>query len=89
MRLGLTGLGRIAFRATTLTDALMQWTPRSSTTSRGLVEAVVQPLRAERAAMDDLLAAGIDGVVIAAATDVHPELILATLPPPCPCTSIA
>jgi myo-inositol 2-dehydrogenase/D-chiro-inositol 1-dehydrogenase len=29
--------------------------------------------------VDDLLAAGIDGVVIAAATDVHPELILASL----------
>jgi myo-inositol 2-dehydrogenase/D-chiro-inositol 1-dehydrogenase len=34
-------------------------------------------------------AGGIDGVVIAAATDVDPELILASLPPPCPCTSIA
>jgi hypothetical protein len=39
--------------------------------------------------VDDLLAAAIDGVVIAAATDVHPELILATLRPPCPYTSIA
>jgi predicted dehydrogenase len=45
-----------------------------------LVEAVVQRLGAEPAAsVDDLLAAGIDGVVIGAATDVHPELILATL----------
>jgi myo-inositol 2-dehydrogenase/D-chiro-inositol 1-dehydrogenase len=55
-----------------------------------LVEAVVQRLGAKPAAsVDDLLAAGINGVLIAAATDVHPELILATLPPPCPCTTIA
>jgi myo-inositol 2-dehydrogenase / D-chiro-inositol 1-dehydrogenase len=81
MRLGLIGLGRIgAFHATTLTgldavDSLVVFDQAAA-----LVDSVVEKLGAEPAAsVDDLLAAGIDGVVIAAATDVHPELILASL----------
>ena len=81
MRLGLIGLGRIgAFHATTLTglDAVDSLVVYDQATA--LVDSVVQRLGAEPAAsVDDLLAAGIDGVVIAAATDVHPELILASL----------
>jgi len=78
MRIGLIGLGRIgAFHAETLssldgvdlvvTDALASVTER-----------VAQKYGAE-AATDpaDLLGRDLDGVVIAAATDAHPQLILA------------
>ena len=45
-----------------------------------LVESAVQRVGAEPAATPEaLLRAGVDGVVIAAATDVHPELIIACL----------
>lgn len=81
MRIGLIGLGRIgAFHATTLAgldvvDSLVVYDPAAA-----LVESVVTRLGAEPAAdVDGLLAAGVDGVVIAAATDVHPELIMAAL----------
>lgn len=81
MRIGLIGLGRIgAFHATTLAgldvvDSLVVYDPAVA-----LVESVVTRLGAEPAAdVDGLLAAGVDGVVIAAATDVHPELIRAAL----------
>lgn len=79
MRLGLIGLGRIgAFHAETLstlpsvtslvvTDAIPETT--RTVAERLGVEAVDSP--------EKLLAAGIDGVVIAAATDAHPELIIA------------
>jgi myo-inositol 2-dehydrogenase / D-chiro-inositol 1-dehydrogenase len=81
VRLGLAGLGRIgAFHATTLTDLDAVDSLVVYDQAAALVEAVVQRLGAEPASsVDDLLAAGIDGVVIAAATDVHPELILASL----------
>ena len=79
MRIGLIGLGRIgAFHAETLTglgvdlvvtDALPEATER-----------VARKYRAEPAADPAaLLAAGMDGVVIAAATDAHPQLILAAV----------
>jgi myo-inositol 2-dehydrogenase/D-chiro-inositol 1-dehydrogenase len=82
MRLGLIGLGRIgAFHAATLTglevvDALVVYDQAPA-----LVDAVVQRLGSVEPArsVEDLLSAGIDGVVIAAATAVHPELILASL----------
>ncbi len=81
MRIGLIGLGRIgAFHATTLNDldavdSLVVYDPAPA-----LVETAVHRLGAEPAAnVDALLGAGVDGVVIAAATDVHPELILASL----------
>ena len=81
MRLGLIGLGRIgAFHAATLTsldavDSLVVYDAAPA-----LVDAVVKRHGAEPASsVEALLAAGLDGVVIAAATDVHPELILASL----------
>jgi myo-inositol 2-dehydrogenase / D-chiro-inositol 1-dehydrogenase len=81
MRIGLIGLGRIgAFHATTLTgleavDSLVVYDQAPA-----LVESVVERLGAEPASsVEALLAAGVDGVVIAAATDVHPELISASL----------
>ena len=81
MRLGLIGLGRIgAFHATTLTslpvvDSLVVTDP-----VRAAVSAVVDRLGVEAAETpQDLLAAGVDGVVIAAATPAHPELITAAL----------
>ena len=81
MRIGLIGLGRIgAFHATTLTGLEAVESLVVYDQAPGLVESVVQRLGAEPAAsVKALLAAGVDGVVIAAATDVHPELILASL----------
>jgi myo-inositol 2-dehydrogenase/D-chiro-inositol 1-dehydrogenase len=75
MRLGLAGVGRIgAFHAETL---------------RQLADVVVadaDPIRARQTAdklgvgfaadVDTLFSSGLDGIVIAAATDAHPELIL-------------
>lgn len=79
MRLGLIGLGRIgAFHAETLV-ALPQV---SSVVVHDAAPAVTAAI-AERLGVDSadspakLLASGIEGVVIAAATDAHPELIIA------------
>ncbi|WP_375423875.1 Gfo/Idh/MocA family oxidoreductase [uncultured Friedmanniella sp.] len=81
MRLGLIGLGRIgAFHATTLTalpqvDSLVVYDAAPA-----LVAQTVERLGAEAAdSPESLLRAGVDGVVIAAATSAHPELILAAL----------
>lgn len=81
MRLGLVGLGRIgAFHAATLTgldqvDSLVVFDAVPAA-----VDAVVARHGVEAAPSPEaLLAAGVDGVVIAAATDAHPELILAAL----------
>ncbi len=81
MRIGLIGLGRIgAFHATTLSgldavDSLVVYDQAPA-----LVTSVAERLGAEPAgSVEALLAAGLDGVVIAAATDVHPELILASI----------
>ena len=81
MRLGLIGLGRIgAFHATTLSgldqvESLVVHDPFPAAQ-----EQVVERLGAEPASSPEaLLRSGIDGVVIAAATSVHPELILAAL----------
>ena len=81
MRLGLIGLGRIgAFHAETLSnlpavESLVVTDPVAAATT-----AVVDKLRAEPAdSPAALLAAGVDGVVIAAATRAHPELILTAL----------
>jgi hypothetical protein len=78
MRLGLLGLGRIgAFHAETLTslptvDSLVVSDPMSA-----LVEEVAGRLGTHVADTPEaLLASGVDGVVIAAPTDLHPELIL-------------
>jgi myo-inositol 2-dehydrogenase/D-chiro-inositol 1-dehydrogenase len=81
MRIGLIGLGRIgAFHAETLSTL-------PSVTSLVVTDAVPAATRAVGKRLgvetaDDaekLLAAGIDGVVIAAATDAHPELIIAAV----------
>lgn len=81
MRLGLIGLGRIgAFHARTLadlpivdslvvTDAVP--TVAAEVAARTGAEAVESPAK--------LLAAGVDGVLIAAPTDLHPELLLAAV----------
>jgi len=81
MRIGLIGLGRIgAFHAETL-SAL------SAVTSLVVTDAVPAAIRsvAERYGVEaaetpaKLLASGVDGVVVAAATDAHPELIVAAV----------
>lgn len=80
MRIGLIGLGRIgAFHAETLagidgvelivTDAMPELTERVAA-KYGLATAASPPA---------LLQMGLDGVVIAAATDAHPQLILAAV----------
>src|SRR4051812_3626668 len=81
MRLGLIGLGRIgAFHATTLStlpnvDSLVVYDPFAPA-----VQSAVEILGVESVdSPEALLAAGLDGAVIAAATDVHPELIIASL----------
>jgi myo-inositol 2-dehydrogenase / D-chiro-inositol 1-dehydrogenase len=81
MRLGLIGLGRIgAFHAATLTELEAVESLVVYDAAPGLVDTVVKRQGAEPAvSAEALLAAGIDGVVIAAATAVHPELILASL----------
>ncbi|WP_426565014.1 Gfo/Idh/MocA family protein [Angustibacter sp. McL0619] len=81
MRLGVIGLGRIgAFHATTLSalpnvESLVVYDP-----VRAAVQATVDRLGVEAAdSPDQLMKAGVDGIVIAAATSVHPELILSSL----------
>lgn len=82
MRIGLIGLGRIgAFHADTLAaldqvDELLVTDPVDAT-----VEAVTSRIGKARAleSSDAVLAAGIDGVVIAAATNAHAELLLASV----------
>jgi myo-inositol 2-dehydrogenase/D-chiro-inositol 1-dehydrogenase len=81
MRLGLIGLGRIgAFHAATLrnlpvVESLVVTDPVAAATA-----AVVEKFSATAADTPQaLLASGVDGVVIAAATPAHPELILAAL----------
>src|SRR5512132_715799 len=81
MRLGLIGLGRIgAFHAQTLTDlpvvdslVVTDAVPAVTAEVAGRVGA--EPAEGPGA----LLAARVDGVVVAAATDAHPSLILAAV----------
>jgi myo-inositol 2-dehydrogenase / D-chiro-inositol 1-dehydrogenase len=79
MRLGLIGLGRIgAFHAETLSslDAVDELVVTDAVP--GAIDRIVQRHGATPAASaDELLGMGVDGIVIAAATDVHPRLILA------------
>jgi myo-inositol 2-dehydrogenase / D-chiro-inositol 1-dehydrogenase len=77
MRLGLIGLGRIgAFHAETLAGLgvdLVVYDP-----APGAAERVAEKFAATPAvSAADVLGAGIDGLVVAAATDAHPQLILA------------
>jgi myo-inositol 2-dehydrogenase/D-chiro-inositol 1-dehydrogenase len=79
MRLGLIGLGRIgAFHAQTLTDLPVVDSLVVTDAVPALAAEVADRLGAEAAPSPEaLLAAGVDGVVVAAATDAHPALIQA------------
>jgi len=81
MRLGLIGLGRIgAFHAQTLTDLPVVDSLVVTDAVPAVTTEVAARLGAEPAdAPEALLAAGVDGVVVAAATDAHPSLILAAV----------
>jgi myo-inositol 2-dehydrogenase/D-chiro-inositol 1-dehydrogenase len=81
MRLGLIGLGRIgAFHAQTLTDLPEVDSLVVTDAVPAVTAEVADRLGAEPADTPAaLLAAGVDGVVVAAATDAHPELILAAV----------
>jgi myo-inositol 2-dehydrogenase/D-chiro-inositol 1-dehydrogenase len=81
MRLGLLGLGRIGtFHADTLADLPMLDSLVVADIVPERTAKVVERTGAEPAASPDaLLKSGLDGVVIAAGTDAHPELIAAAL----------
>jgi myo-inositol 2-dehydrogenase/D-chiro-inositol 1-dehydrogenase len=77
MRLGLLGLGRIGtFHAETLSNLQVVDSLVVSDPVPSLAKQVAERFGARVAnSPDELLASGVDGVVIAAATDAHPELI--------------
>ncbi|MFF5306258.1 Gfo/Idh/MocA family oxidoreductase [Streptomyces sp. NPDC013161] len=81
MRIGIMGLGRIgAFHTETLAglgvvDSLVVTDPVSTAVAAATERFGAVPADSPEA----LLAAGVDGVVIAAATDAHPELIRAAV----------
>ncbi|ANY09051.1 Gfo/Idh/MocA family protein [Pseudonocardia sp. HH130630-07] len=81
MRIGLIGLGRIgAFHARTLAglegvDQLLVTDVRPEITAQVAAEVGAEPLASPREVFD----AAPDGVVIAAATPAHPELLLAAV----------
>jgi myo-inositol 2-dehydrogenase/D-chiro-inositol 1-dehydrogenase len=81
MRLGLLGLGRIGeFHADTLASLPMVDSLVVADIIPDLTTMVADRLGAEPAASPDaLLKSDLDGVVIAAATDAHPELIVAAV----------
>ncbi|MFE6282212.1 Gfo/Idh/MocA family oxidoreductase [Streptomyces sp. NPDC057877] len=81
MRIGILGLGRIgAFHAETLSqldavDSLVVSDPVTDAAKRAAERFGAQVADSPEA----VLAAGVDGVVVAAATDAHPALILAAV----------
>jgi myo-inositol 2-dehydrogenase/D-chiro-inositol 1-dehydrogenase len=77
MRLGLIGLGRIgAFHAKTLSGLSAVDTLVVADSFTGRAAEIAAKVGAEAAgSSDDLLRSGIDGLVIAAATDAHPALL--------------
>ncbi|MCI2237471.1 Gfo/Idh/MocA family oxidoreductase [Paenibacillus sp. TRM 82003] len=83
MRLGLVGLGRIgAFHATTLTglEAVDHLVVADAAPGAARAVAERHPGRVTTAAdVAEVLASGVDGLVVAAATDAHPGLVLAAL----------
>jgi myo-inositol 2-dehydrogenase / D-chiro-inositol 1-dehydrogenase len=81
MRLGLIGLGRIgAFHAETLRALDAVGSLVVTDVVPAAVDRIVRKYGAEPAAdPTDLLSRGVDGVVIAAATDAHPYLIMAAV----------
>ena len=81
MRIGLIGLGRIgAFHAGTL-SALPSVTSLVVTDAvPAAIDVVVDRYGVEAVdTPEKLLASGVDGVVVAAATDAHPELVVAAV----------
>jgi myo-inositol 2-dehydrogenase/D-chiro-inositol 1-dehydrogenase len=81
MRLGLIGLGRIgAFHARTLADLPVVDSLVVTDAVPAVTAAVAAAVGAEAAdSPGKLLAAGVDGVLIAAATDAHPALLRAAV----------
>ncbi|GAA5132594.1 Gfo/Idh/MocA family protein [Pseudonocardia adelaidensis] len=81
MRLGLIGLGRIgAFHAQTLADLDTVDSLVVTDAVPAVTKEVAERIGAEPVdSVAELLAAGIDGVLVAAATDTHPELVLAAI----------
>jgi myo-inositol 2-dehydrogenase / D-chiro-inositol 1-dehydrogenase len=81
MRLGLIGLGRIgSFHAGILTDLPAVDSLVVTDLVPARTKQVAERFGAEPAdSLDALLAAGVDGVVIAASTDAHPQLIAAAV----------
>jgi myo-inositol 2-dehydrogenase/D-chiro-inositol 1-dehydrogenase len=79
MRLGLIGLGRIgAFHAETLTNLPVVESLVVTDAVPSLAKDIASRFAAESVdSPEAVFAAGVDGVVIAAATDAHPALILA------------
>ncbi|GAA0900742.1 Gfo/Idh/MocA family oxidoreductase [Pseudonocardia zijingensis] len=77
MRLGLIGLGRIgAFHAQTLTDLAAMDSLVVTDAVPALTKEVAERVGAQPAgSVAELLTAGIDGVLVAAATDTHAELV--------------
>lgn len=81
MRIGLVGLGRIgAFHAETLSGLSSVDSLVVTDAVPAAITAVVEKHGVEAAETPEkLLASGVDGVVVAAATDAHPELIVAAV----------
>jgi myo-inositol 2-dehydrogenase/D-chiro-inositol 1-dehydrogenase len=81
MRLGLIGLGRIgAFHAQTLADLPAVDSLVVADAVPAVTKEVAERVGAEPVdSVAELLAAGVDGVLVAAATDTHPELVLAAV----------
>ena len=81
MRLGLIGLGRIgAFHAQTLSDLAAVDSLVVTDAVPAVTKEVAERVGAEPAdSVAELLGAGVDGVLVAAATDTHPELVLAAV----------
>lgn len=81
MRIGLIGLGRIgAFHAETLSGLPAVTELVVTDAVPAVTERIARKYGAEPAANPaELLGSGVDGVVIAAATDAHPQLILAAV----------
>ena len=79
MRLGLIGLGRIgAFHANTLVEIPAIDSLVVTDIDHSKVQRAVDRLDVEGVdSLKDLFSAGVDGVVIAASTDAHTELVLA------------
>ncbi|WP_406335584.1 Gfo/Idh/MocA family oxidoreductase [Streptomyces sp. NBC_00203] len=81
MRIGILGLGRIgAFHAATLAgleavDSLVVTDPVPAATASAVERFGATAVESPEA----VLAAGVDGVVVAAATDAHPALVLAAV----------